>query len=200
MTGKIVTLTEVKWIRRQDLVKTLNTIFEECSSFSIFDQEEKLPRLAPNPRGWKMSCTIDDNEISCLLVMDGKANSQMCRGSGFDMNLMPRLQALLDTQDLAREVKGEKDFMRLRSIVHELGLRGKTLYLASANSKSRDFHNAGNGAAYTTEALLLLSVKEHEAAIDASNAGCIESSNLLTTEALARLKSSSETQQPRRNH
>lgn len=81
--------------------------------------------------------------------------------------------------------------MKLKSLMHKLGLRPRNMYDAGANPKRRPFHNAGNDAAYTMEALLLLAVKEHEEAANALNVGWIGLTRLSATEAIILVSSRS---------
>lgn len=170
-TKTIFTFGEVSWITKEEIVDTLVTIFEECSTYSILEDVLRRPRN---------------------VVLVGHGLGQELRNMemlGFRPELHARIIAHVDTQLLSNEISGHTEFPSLRSVVYQVGLRSKEMHDAGALSRPRRFHNAANDATYTLEALLLLVINEHQKAVNALEAGWLVLTKLSIMEAIALVSS-----------
>ncbi|KAL8915916.1 MAG: hypothetical protein Q9208_008796 [Pyrenodesmia sp. 3 TL-2023] len=178
-TRKAFTLGEVSWITREERIGALATIFQECSSYPILEQDERLSPYTP------VRACASKEARNIVLVGHALGNElKNMEMLGFDPQSCARILAHVDTQELSGQIKGHMDCTTLRSLVHRAGLRPRQIYEAGARPKSRQYHNAGNDAAYTLEVLLLLVAKEHEQAVNASQAGWIGLTKLSMMEAI----------------
>lgn len=195
-TKKVYRFGEVKWVLREDVVTTLATIFQDCSRFSILDQYSTLPRVKTevNVMGYTSKSKRNRNIV---LVGHGLHNElNIMDALGFRPGNHAKIIATMDTELLANQVEGWKQKTNLKSLIRSLELVPKFFHIPGASPRLRRFHNAGNDAAYTLEALLLLSVKWHAAAVDSSYAEWTRLSKLSAIDALTLITSSQENGRP----
>ena len=174
---KVFSLGEVKWITREEKVPTLATIFQQCNSYSIMERNPALSQFRPA----HVPLTASRN-----IVLVGHGLSKELRNMdllGFRPEAYANIIAYVDIRMLCQDVRGHAG--TLRSIVRHAGLCPKKLYLAGAFPKARNFHVAGNDAAYNLEALLLLVAKEHAEAVDIDRAGWLRLTRMSVREATA---------------
>ena len=137
--------SEPEWITREQIQDTLITIF----------RERGLDSCAPSePRNIVLVGHALHNELRNMERL------------GFRPESHARIIARFDTQHLAKEIRGETESTKLRKLVRD-ELSGKNVYAAGAQSSKRPFHNAGNDAVFTLEAMLLLMLKDYRETIAA---------------------------------
>ena len=144
-TSKMFKFSEPEWIAREQIQDTLIAIFRERSFDSCTPSE---------PRNIVLVGHAFHNELTNMEKL------------GFRPESHARIIARFDTQHLAKEIRGETESLKLRKLVRD-ELSGKNVYAAGAHPSKRPFHNAGNDAVFTLEAMLLLMLKDHRETITA---------------------------------